>query len=209
MGGGYKMPRHLRQQSPSDVYHFINRGINKRRLFRANSDCQSYYDCLLEFRDKFRLEILHYCFMRNHTHLLIKSPDLPSLTRFAHALHRKYAKLYSKRHELEGVVFHPRSKQLCVAKEDYFSECGRYIERNPVNAGIVNNAEQYIWSSYRFYAYGREDELVTPSPVYEGLHPERNIKQELYRFYVSQPRDSEKMNLTLYLNVKRDRVLSY
>lgn len=186
------MPRKPREESSTGVYHFINRGINKKNLFHGPKDFQCYLGLLEEYTAKFKIQIYHYCLMSNHTHLLIRAEEISKVSWFGHYIQRRYAYYYSKTHHWSGQVFRRRFIGIPVVNDIYLLECGRYIERNPFQAKIVKNPEDYLYSSYQFYAYEKANPMITSSPAYLGLSQSKSERATLYRFYISQARDYEK-----------------
>ena len=131
--------------------------------------------------------------MTNHVHALLKAPDTSSLSLFSHFVQRRYAYYYSKKHKWSGAVFQRMYKGLHVDKEAYLLECGRYIERNPLRAGMVKRLEDYPYSSFHYYAYGQSDDLLEPSPAFLALSEDPQIRRGIYRQYVKETRVQEEM----------------
>ncbi len=186
------MPRYPRQPSPTAVYHFINRGVNKKHIFHSEEDYDCYKRLLFEYARKFGVEIYHYCLMANHTHMLLKADEVESLSRFAHYVQRKYAYYYCKTYRWSEQVFRKRFISIPVEDDRYLLECGRYVERNPLTAHLVKSVGEYAYSSYHFYGEGRPDTLLTPSPAYLGMAGRELDRVAMYRFYVTQDREVEK-----------------
>ncbi len=182
------MPRKPRQASSTGYYHFINRGVNKMILFHEEKDYRYYYGLLLHHSTKLRVRVHHYCLMRNHTHLLVSTDEVGALSCFAHFVQRRYAYYYCRTHNWSEQVFRKRFLSAPIEDEMYLMECGRYIERNPLEAKITKDLSAFAWSSFRFYAQGAADALVTPSPHYEGMGYNEEERRRAYRFYVLQPR---------------------
>ena len=88
------MPRKKREESPTGVYHWIARGMNKKDLFHRQGDYERFRELILEYKTAFSIAIYHYCFMTNHVHLLVQSEDLQSLSLFSHYVQRRYAYYY-------------------------------------------------------------------------------------------------------------------
>ena len=185
------MPRKKRIPSPTGVYHWINRGINRKHLFHFKDDHEYFLKLLKEHKTQFDIDIYHYCLMPNHIHLLLRADDIASLSRFSQYLQRRYAYYYCKNHKWKGQVFQRMYKSIAVDKDTYLLECGRYIERNPVRANLVKEPGQYTYSSYLFYAGQKENDILTPSPAYLGLAQNDYQRAELYRDYVSTSRPYE------------------
>jgi len=122
--------------------------------------------------------------MTNHLHLLghiQKGEDLPKLMQY---LLFEYSRWYRKQTGYSGHLWEGRYKSPLIEKESYFLECGRYIERNPVRAHIVQRAEDYTWSSYPYYAWGGKDPLIDEDPYYGELGPDPASRQAYYREFV-------------------------
>ncbi len=185
------MPRKPRQPSPSGVYHFITRGVNKKKLFHGQEDYKSYLRLLKEYRDKFNVQIYHYCLMTNHIHLALKSENLQTLSQFAHFTQRRYAYYYCKTHRWSEQVFRRNFMSLPIHDDTYLLECGRYIERNPLKAKLVTDIKHYPYTSYSFYAFGKNDCLVSESPLYSTIGKSNLERMAAYRFYVVHDRAQE------------------
>ena len=187
------MPRKPRQASPSSVYHWITRGVNKKQLFHNLCDYRYYYQLLLECALEFDTHIHHYCLMPNHVHLLLRASELNLLSKFSHCIARRYAFYYSSRHNWEGQVFQRSYKSLPVENDSYLLECGRYIERNPVRAKIVEDPAEYAFSSYARYAFSKTDKLIITSPAYLDMAKTEASRNFHYRRYVTETREYEKL----------------
>ena len=185
------MPRKPRQPSASGYYHFINRGVNKKKIFHEDEDFEFYKGLLKEYAEKLNLRILHYCLMANHTHLLLWSEDILFLSQFGHFIQRRYAYYYCKTYHWSEQVFRNRYMSLPVENDSYLLECGRYIERNPLDANIVKDPKEYKHSSFHYYAYGKPDNLVTQSPLYHNLGRSKEERMLVYRFNIIHSRSYE------------------
>lgn len=163
------MPRKKREESPTGVYHWIIRGMNKKHLFHKPADYRRLRELIVEYQKVFFAAIYHYCFMTNHVHMLIHSEGIESLSRFSHFVQRRYAYYYCEQYKWTGSVFQRGYRSFSIDRDEYLLECGRYIERNPIKAKLVENPEEYAHSSFRYYGRGEGDDLVTPSPAYLGL----------------------------------------
>jgi putative transposase len=182
------MPRKPRMQSTSGYYHWISRGLNKKKVFHRKSDFETFLELIKEHKDVCGVEIYHYCLMTNHIHLLIKTENVPSLSKFSHFLLRRYAYYYCKTHRWRGQVFTRMYRSVPIHNEEYLLECGRYIERNPVRANLTERLDDWPYCSYRYYAQGAANKLITPSPSFLAMGNTKNKRQKNYRDYVGQER---------------------
>ncbi len=185
------MPRKPRRESESGVYHFIARGVNKKKLFHRPEDYEFYRALLVEYKTALGIKIYHYCLMNNHVHLVLKAPDLSALSRFGHFIQRRYAYYYCKTYRWAEQVFRKRFLSLPIENDAYLLECGRYIERNPLEAKLVDQVEKYPYSSSSFYITGKADPLVSESPAFLSLSVDERERRRIYRFYVLQERIKE------------------
>ena len=182
------MPRGPRQESSTGYYHWINRGVNRKKLFHRKEDFIAFTGLIREYKAILEVDLIHYCLMSNHIHLLIRTKNLNSLFRFSYYVQRRYAYYYCKTHKWSGQVFQRMYKSLPIDKDIYLLECGRYIERNPFRAKLVKSIDEWAYSSYSFYAYGNKNDLITESPLYERLATSSARRQILYQEYVNQER---------------------
>ena len=187
------MPRKNRIGSETGVYHFITRGVNKKRLFHARQDYRVYTGLMAEHSKALDIQIYHYCLMNNHTHILLRSPNIESLSKFGHYLQRRYAYYYSKTHNWPEQVFRKRFIALPINKDAYLLECGRYIERNPVRASLVEDPKDFDYSSYRYYGLGWGSDFLTPNPLYEAMGPSPQERMLAYRDYIKTERPYEEI----------------
>ena len=155
------MPRKPREFVAGGIYHVFNRGNNRRALYEECADFECFMGLLKCAQERERVVIFHYCLMTNHYHLLIRSEEAESLPKFMHWVQLGYARYYKKKHKTTGHVFEERYRSPRIPEESYYLQCGRYIERNPLKAKIVQSAEDYPYSSAKYYVAGKRDLLLT------------------------------------------------
>ena len=185
------MSRGARQGSGVGLYHVIIRGNNKSRLFHGKKDFLEFQNILKNCISKYPIKIHHYCIMTNHVHLLVWSQELKALSGYMHSAQRSYHHYYRKRYTWFGHLFQGRYRSLPIETEAYLLDCGRYIERNPVRAKLVDDPKKWEYSSYDFYAGGITNDLITPSLVYEEMAQTVEDRQKCYREYVETLRPYE------------------
>jgi len=157
------------QLKGSLIYHVINRGNRRDDIFHYAEDYKYFIELLMGYSYKFETSIYHWVIMPNHYHLLLEIKDPENLSKMMAGLARAYVYYYQKHYKQGGHIWQGRFKSQPVEKEKYLLRCGRYIERNPVEAKIVNLAEGYEYSSAKFYAYGIPDGLTTEDPCFESF----------------------------------------
>lgn len=187
------MPRTGRVIYDNAVYHIINRGHDRLRLFQGVKDFKGFKDIIARYKQKFHFDLYHYCLMANHFHLLLRIEKGEELSALMKGISQTYAFHYKREHHFSGYLFQDRYKSIPIEKDEYLMECGRYIERNPVRAGIVDGPGKYHWSSYDFYAKGRSDDIITPDPLYTPLSTIDSERREKYIKYVATDRPYEQL----------------
>jgi putative transposase len=144
------MSRPLRIQYPDAWYHVMNRGRRGEKIFETKEDYWSFINLLEELDEVFNVRIAAYCLMSNHYHLLVQTPDA-NLSRSMRHLNGVYTQRYNKRNSCDGPLFRGRYKSIVVESNSYALELIRYIHRNPLEAGLVDNLQKYQWSTHKLY----------------------------------------------------------
>src|SRR6188508_17354 len=156
--------RSLRRVLPGVAVHVIQRGVNRVACFRAEGDYLVYLSNLRQLSVKHGCALHAYCLMTNHVHLLLTPGAAESCTELMRDIGRNYVPYFNRRHERTGTLWEGRFRSCIVDSARYVLACYRYIELNPVRAGLVDRPESYAWSSYRANADGHDDRLTTPHP---------------------------------------------
>lgn len=178
------MPQGARILMDGGTYHVLTRGNNGQVVFHDDADRQRYLQLLSTLFKEYELPLYHYALMPNHVHLVCLLPRAEALAPAMLRLNLTYALFYKARHGYAGHLWQGRFKSLLIDQERYLLACGRYIELNPVRARLVDEPQHYPWSSYRIYAQGLLNSLITPSPLYLGLGRTARERQQYYRDFV-------------------------
>ena len=146
------MPRRARQEiiGPNTLYHVVCRGNNQRRIFRETRDYKKFLKIIEQVKKELPFYLYSYTLMPNHYHLEIETKEIP-LSKIMHRINFLYVKYFHKRHKTSGHLFQDRFYSSVINKESYLWECSRYIDLNPVRAGLVKKPENYRWGSYLIY----------------------------------------------------------
>jgi putative transposase len=175
------MPRNRRLIPASDAaLHIIARGNNRYYLFANNDDKAYYLSALKELKEENKIDIFHYCLMNNHVHLVVWLRAQHTLSKCIKQLNLRYFNYYKKTYGYTGCLWQRRFKSNLIDTDTYLLQCGKYIELNPIRAQIVSKPEEYYFSSYRYYAYGNPDILISPSPAYLGLSASEESRRKQY-----------------------------
>lgn len=172
----------LRRYCPVGIpQHVIQRGNNSSVCFADDSDMAAYAHFLFEAALKHGLSIHGWVFMTNHVHLLVTPEVNHALSKTMQALGRHYVRYFNKTYGRTGTLFEGRFKSCIVQQSDYFLTCLRYIELNPVRAGMVRDPIDYVWSSYRTNGFGQPAKLWSPHAQYLALGTCDAERQDRYR----------------------------
>jgi putative transposase len=174
------MPRSARTVLAGLSLHVVQRGINRQQCFFSDSDYSTCLRFLGEFAVRFGCSLHAYCLMTNHVHLLLTPEAKESCALLMKNLGQRYVQVVNKKLGRTGTLWEGRFKSCLVGTEAYALACYRYIELNPVRAGIVDAPGKYRWSSYPANAEGRGSSLVEAHPAYHALG--LNSDQRLFAY---------------------------
>ena len=181
------MARLPRLCAPGHPHHVIQRGNNRQDVFRDAADCERYLALLAEAAPNCGVAVHAYVLMTNHVHLLLTPNDDAGLSRLMQALGRRYVVWFNKRHARTGTLWEGRFRSSVIESERYLFACSRYIELNPVRAGMVSDPAEYRWSSYRHHIGLRPDPLIREHPLIWLLGNTPFERQAAYRQLFDQP----------------------
>jgi putative transposase len=159
----------------------VQRGHRRERCFFNDDDCAHYLGWLAEALCESACALHAYVLMPNHVHLLLTARDAASVPRLLLSVGRRHVQRVNGRGARGGTVWEGRHRSSLIASDDYLLACHRYIELNPVRAGIVRDPGDYRWSSYGSNALGRRDAALTPHGRYVALGPNDDLRRAAYR----------------------------
>jgi REP-associated tyrosine transposase len=181
------MPRQPRFYFPGAVLHIVQRGNDRAPVFTSASEHRFYLDCLRDASRTHDVSIHAYVLMTNHVHLLASPGNAQGLPRMMQMLGRRYVGRFNFLHGRTGTLWEGRYKATLVDTEAYLFACLRYIELNPVRAGMVTGPADHRWSSHRANACGDNDSVVTPHASFLSLAASSEERCNVYRRMFGQP----------------------
>ena len=183
---------------PGVAVHAIQRANNRSACFASDEDRAFYLFHLGHILVRARCKLHAYCLMGNHVHLLLTPEEIGACSNLMKGIGQLYSQYVNKLYKKSGHVWEGRFKSCLVQSEQYVLACYRYIELNPVRAGLATRADQYQWSSYRANAAGEQSELLTPHHEYLRLGTTREERQAVYRdlFRMVQGAELERIRVT-------------
>ena len=209
------MSRPLRIEYENAYYHVMNRGGARQNIFHGPAYYEAFLDTLGQAHQRFGLEVLCYCLMDNHYHLLVKTPEA-NLGRIMRHINGLYTQRHNRMKEVDGTLFRGRYKAICVEEDSYQLALSRYIHRNPLEANVVTRLEDYVWSSYGYYINKNKShpEWLYQNDIYAQLGT-RTKKREKYQAFVTAS-DNDEINplyeeghITPYLGSDEFRAWAY
>lgn len=177
----YAMPRKPRLSIPGAPQHVIQRGNNRQAIFVVDENYHQFIEMLSLAADKHDCQIHAYVLMTNHVHLLATPSTEDGIGKMMQSLGRRYVQYFNLRNARTGTLWEGRYRATLIDTEQYLFACMRYIELNPVRAGLVKRPGEYRWSSFRCNASGVLDKLVTHHPQYLSLATVSAARQRAYR----------------------------
>ena len=189
------MPRKPRFYLPGASVHAVQRGHNKSAIFFDDFDYLEYLSCLKQAADACGCAIHAYVLMTNHVHLLLTPEESASTSRLFQGLGRHYVPYINETYGRRGSLWEGRYKATIVQSQAYLLTCQRYIEMNPVRAGMVDHPAQYRWSSYSANALGVSNPILSKHAEYQLLGRSADDRQSAYRGLFDAPLGAEEMAL--------------
>lgn len=165
-------------------YHVYSRACNRQVIFNQPEDFEYFKRLLREYGELFSCRIYHWVIMSNHYHLVIELLRPEKLSKMMAGLHRAYTCYHHRSYATVGFLWQGRFKMQPIQKELYLMACGRYVERNPVRAGMVGQACEYAHSSARYYCLGVNDDITSPDFCFQALSEDIRRRQEEYREFL-------------------------
>ena len=209
------MPRKPRVQQPGMIHHVIARGNNKENIFRSDDDKTRYLQLIDKYRERDHFKLLSYCLMDNHIHLLIKQGKV-ALSRTMQGIQQSYTLYYNKKYKSIGHVFHQRFKSKPVDDEAYLLSLIAYIHKNPKVGRLVNDLNDYKWSSHQEILKSSKKNLADVDHLFELIGRDKfNIVPE-YLWLLGEVNDDaikeeylkgdklEKKRSEIYINERKE-----
>ncbi len=185
------MPRKPRFYVPGTPVHVMQRGHNREAVFFSEQDYWEYLRCLKHAADDYGCKVHGYVLMTNHIHLLVSPEDKESIAQLFQGLGRHYVRYINETYRRQGGLWEGRYKGNIIQSQAYLLACMRYIEMNPVRAGMVDHPEKYRWSSYAANALGASNAILSQHEEYINLGVSSEQRQQIYQGLFDDRLESE------------------
>jgi putative transposase len=180
------MPRMARILVPDMPHHIVQRGHNRAVVFFEDRDYLYYLDTLREWKAEFDVRVYAYCLMTNHVHLVLRpGPDTSGIAKLMKRLAARQTRRVNRLEKRSGTLWESRYRSSPIETDTYLLACTRYVELNPVRAGMVARPGDYRWSSYGAKVGGVSEGLVDFDECYLALAPDARARRNAYQSLVS------------------------
>ncbi|WP_423820570.1 transposase [Salinisphaera sp. SPP-AMP-43] len=175
------MPRRPRVMLPQVPVHVIQRGNNRQACFYSDDDYHFYLEWLQKYAESEGCVVHAYALMTNHVHLLLTAKASGGVGQLMKRVGQRYVQYINRTYRRSGTLWEGRFRSCLTQEEHYVMGCYRYIELNPVRAGMVEHPAEYTWSSYRVNGQGEKSRLIKPHSLYDALGRTPAERQAAYR----------------------------
>jgi len=166
---------------PNQPLHIMHRGNNRQDIFESEEDLTRMKEDIEHSLLKSGCSLHAYVIMTNHLHLLVTPKDREQLTVFMQSMANRYVRYFNAKKKRTGTIWEGRFKSCLVDSEHYLFALYKYIEMNPVRAGMVLDPVDYKWSSYAHNALGKVDSLISEHLLYKALGDDLPIRSKSYQ----------------------------
>ena len=176
---------------PEQPLHVIQRGNNRCAIFTRDEDYFVFRDCFADASRRHDCMVHAYVLMPNHVHVLMTPRVRHGVATVMQAVGRRYVRYFNDKYRRTGSLWEGRYRATLIDSERYLLTCYRYIEMNPVRAGLVSHPHEYRWSSYGANALGQPDSLVVPHEQLCALGVDGECRQATYRALFDEVLDEQ------------------
>ncbi len=189
------MPRKARLLLPHTPHHIVQRGHNRSSVFADHADYRYYLGTLREWKEKLSIKVFAYCLMTNHVHLIVEPGEhVEVVGKLMRRLAGRQTRYVNSLEHRTGTLWEGRYKASPIQTERYLLACSRYVELNPIRAGMILSPGDYLWSSYHSKP-GCREEWLDEDPCYRALALDRQGCETEYKRFVGEGVSDEEREL--------------
>lgn len=159
------MPRISRALQSGNIYHVLNRGNGKQTVFHHDDDYRDFLSLISDAKTRHPTRLYFYCLMPNHFHMVLSPTDTAELGKFMQWLMTSHVRRHHKRYETSGHIWQGRYKSFIIQQDTHLLAVGRYVEGNPLRAGLVHSAQEWPWSSHQELLGRHHTRLLDALPI--------------------------------------------
>lgn len=173
------MPRVVRGLADRLIYHVINRGNGRQDVFHKDKDYEAFINLMKQAKERYSVKIFAYCLMPNHFHMVLMPDKGEDLSKWIQWLMTSHVRRYHRHYGSSGHIWQGRFKSFIIQKDIHLLMVLRYVEGNPVRAGLVNSAKEWLWSSHKERIYKGNNSLVEEVPIELPVNWDRYVDEPL------------------------------
>jgi putative transposase len=173
------MPRVVRGLADSLIYHVLNRGNGRQKVFHKDRDYEAFINLMKQAKERHSVKIFAYCLMPNHFHMVMMPDKGKELSRWMQWLMTSHVRRYHRHYGSSGHIWQGRFKSFIIQKDEHLLMVLRYAEGNPVRARLVNSAKEWLWSSHRDRICRGKNSLVDDVPIELPANWDRYVDEPL------------------------------
>ncbi len=192
------MPRKRRTYIAGLSLHVMNRGHNRSPIFDEDLDHETFLAILRHATVHFEVHVHGFALMKNHFHLQVTPQNPTGLARAMKEIGQRYTGYYNRKHKTIGSIWNGRYKDVLIEDAHQWLRCLKYIDLNPVRAGVVERPEEYCWTSYRQHAMGAYSAWLVEHPVFLSLAATARDRHALYQSHCRIPFTAAELTLQRY-----------
>jgi putative transposase len=159
------MPRVARGLADNFVYHVLNRGNGQQEVFCKDRDYEAFIDLMKQAKERYSVKIFAYCLMPNHFHMVVMPDKGEQLSRWMQWLMTSHVRRYHRHHGSSGHIWQGRFKSFIIEQDEHLLTVLRYVEGNPVRAGLVESAKEWPWSSHNERIHKSHSSFIADVPI--------------------------------------------
>ncbi len=184
------MPRVVRGLADELIYHVINRGNSRQEIFHKDKDYEAFINLMKQAKKWYSVKIFAYCLMPNHFHIVLMPEKGEDLSRWMQWLMTSHVRRYHRHYGSSGHIWQGRFKSFIIQRDEHLLMVLRYVEGNPVRAGLVNSAKEWKWSSHKERIFRDNDLLVEDIPIELPVNWDRYVDEPLIEKDLARLRQS-------------------
>ena len=167
------------------IYHLFNRGCDKREIYLGASNYRFFLKKIKLSKDRYNVDIIAYCLMPNHFHLLVRQNSNITIAMWIQKVLIGYVQAFNKQNDRKGTLFEGTTKPRLINKDEYLNNIIHYIHLNPVKAKLVDNPEDWLYSSYKIWISNLENSMIPNRLRYEFYSTNEEYQQSFEEYWKS------------------------
>ena len=168
------------------IYHIFNRGCDRRKIFMGDDNYRFFLRKVRLLKDKYGIDVIAYCLMPNHFHLLVKQNSDSPISKWIQKVLSGYVQAFNKQNDRKGTLFESSTKPRLINKDEYLNNIIHYIHLNPVKASLVENPEEWQYSSYKYWISENESSFVSLKLRKEIFTSKQNYLNSFNEYFESK-----------------------